>query len=193
MNRIFVTIIALVAGVLPAVAETEGNKAPGRVFYDKKISAEWSVFGNVYQVDKKKDACVAERLWKDGSRLIFVKDFSDGELYIRITNLDWNITDPPDTIVENLIINFFDHKKQVVGDNMTGGFMVLSKNVVVIGNLKEVFLERLQKSAAMRLSFPGTVANLGTIIPGKQILEGLVDCIDAYNVFKKNNKSKNQI
>lgn len=158
-------------------------------FYDKQISNEWWVAGRVYTPSPTdspvNNVCTALRRWEDGSSIYLIKDLVDGEMYMRIVNVDWNI---PSKVVGGGIIARFglaaskDHK--LIKGALRISFDRVNSNTIIFRKLNGELYDFLYRASSIMMSFPpdiDTMSTMDTLVPGKAVLEAMGDCMDAYN------------
>jgi hypothetical protein len=167
MKKFLATTVTLAALTTSAYAD---------IFYQKSEKL-WSVFG-VVNVKEKNDACIAEQTWRDGSFFQLIKDLKDGELYIALTNNEWQIQDNPGTIAKMRANAYIG--SEIYG--FTFDFEVTGKNSIVIrGIIGDKFVPAFATASQLRFVMPGTIPNATIHLNGSRAaVEGVSDCMDRY-------------
>lgn len=149
MKKLFATFMAItMMYILPL-------NAAENIFY-RNGSGQWSVMGHGGN-DKLNPACIMQTTWTDGSRLSVIQDLSDGELYINLEYMKWNIEGPYNTN-HNMKIIFYSGRSSVALD---GIFNLHSKNSIMIRGIKhESFVDIFADADKMSFVMPGTVPNV---------------------------------
>jgi len=159
-------------------------------FYNSKNNAgAWTVFGTPGG-ENNNAACVAQVDWTDGSKLQVVKDLEDGEVYLWIKNVDWNIADTPGSY--ELRLNFYGSNNRVAG--MITQYYLINKNVVAIPNVNiNTFLDKFMDNAKMNFVMPGSIQNMTVSLTGStKAIENLVECIKVSKNAQLYDRSKNK-
>jgi hypothetical protein len=173
--------LSLVLLSTPALAE-QSNDA--KVFYNKRIDALWTVGGHEYPGTKSHPVCFANSTLEDGSGLEIVKDLESDEFFIRIQNMNWNLTEGVDD-KEKLRLNLHRNGKLVDGGNMS--WLILTKNTIAIPSLSaKQFTESLWKTTFIRVIMPGDNQNFSTFIASPHaVVDSMAECIKAYASMNK--------
>jgi hypothetical protein len=155
-----------------------------KVFYNKRIDALWTVGGHEYPGTKSHPACFANSTLEDGSGLEIVKDLESGEFYLRIQNLNWNLTEGTDD-KEKLRLNLYRNGKLVGGGSLR--WFILTKNTIAIPSMPDkAFLDDLWKTTLIRVIMPGDNQNFSTFIASPHIvINYMAECIEAYAPMDK--------
>ena len=177
-KAIFLSLILLSSS---AFAQ-QGDDA--KVFYNKRIDSLWMVGGHEYPGTKSHPVCFANSTLDDGSGLEIVKDLESDELFIRVQNLNWNLTEGTDD-KEKLRLNLYRNGKLVDGGNM--GWFILTKNTIAIPSLSaKQFTGALWNTTLIRVIMPGDNQNLSTFIASPHmVLDSLAECIKAFAPMDK--------
>lgn len=165
----------------PALAE-QGNDA--KVFYHKRIDQAWTVGGHEYPGTKSHPVCFANATIEDGSGIEMVKDLESDEFYIRVQNMNWNLTEGVDD-KEKLRLNLYRNSKLIDGGNMN--WFILTKNTIGIPSLSaKEFTDAFWKSTFIRVIMPGDNQNFSTLIASPHsVLDSMSECIKAYAPIDK--------
>lgn len=166
MKKFLTTTLALLTMVSTATAD---------VFYQQKEQL-WNVYG-VVNVKEKNPACIAEQTWRDGSYIQLIKDLADNELYIALTNMEWQIQDEPGNY--KMRVNAF------VGSEIHGfnfDYTLINKNSIVIrGIIGEKFVPVFAAANKLRFVMPGTITNADIQLNGSRAaIIGLSDCMNKF-------------
>lgn len=166
MKKFLTTTLALLTMVSTATAD---------IFYQQREQL-WSVYG-VVNVEKKNPACIAEQTWRDGSFIQLIKDLADGELYIALTNMEWQIQDEPGTY--RMRVNAF------IGSDVHGftfDYTLTSKNSLMVrGIISEKFVPVFAAADKLRFVMPGTITNADIQLNGSRAaINGLSDCMNKF-------------
>lgn len=135
------------------------------------------VYGVKADKDKKENpACYAEVNWRDGSKIQFIRDLADGELYIYFQNVSWNILDAPGKYI--LRANFHYSNGDVRGLNYH--YDLINKNTIVIRNMiKEEFVKLFTSGNRLVFVMPGSIKNAEVDLTGStKALQEISNCID---------------
>jgi hypothetical protein len=168
-----------VSATLAAMLFTSSSFAAGLEFFNVDVRpGPYYVKGVTADVNggTGNPACYAEINWRDGSRFQLIRDLADGELYIFLQNMTWNIADPSG--VYRLRANF-SRNGQTNGINFE--YNLLNKNTIVIRNIKkETFLPLFVNNQKMTLVMPGSIQNAEIDLTGSsRSLAEISRCIDA--------------
>lgn len=168
-----------VSASLAAMLFTSSAFAAGQEFYNVDVRpGPYFVKGVTADTDggNGNPACYAEVNWRDGSRFQLIRDLADGELYIFLRNINWNISDPIG--VYNLRANFVRNNHVVNGLNFE--YNLVNKNTIVIRNIKkENFLPLFTGNQRMEFIMPGSIQNASVDLTGSsRSLEEISKCID---------------
>lgn len=164
-----------------ALAE-QGNDA--KVFFNKRIDQLWIVGGHEYPGTKSHPVCFANSTLDDGSGMEIVKDLESDEFFIRVQNMNWNLTEGIDD-KEKLRLNLYRNSKLVDGGNM--GWYILTKNTIAIPSLSaKQFTDVLWNTTFIRVIMPGDNQNFSTFIASPHVvLESMAECIKAFAPMNK--------
>jgi hypothetical protein len=149
-----------------------------QVFFSApNIRNNWIVHG-VTGDSTLNPACKMETRWSDGSFFTLIKDLKDGELYILIQVMAWNIVDPPG-ILATARMNF------QVGGSVTGAaatFELLNKNTVRFRGISgERFLPDFDSATSLTIIMPNNIPNVFVNLTGSSAgLEAMSNCMRAY-------------
>lgn len=141
-------------------------------FYSQNISG-WNISG-IPQVGELHPVCRANKNFDDGSQFSVIKDLADGELYMFLQNMGWNISDAPG--VYTLRMNF--HKgSRITGSNIQ--FELLNKNTIRIRNLNsDRFINDFMDYSKLVFVMPGTINNAEILLNGStNATVALSDCV----------------
>jgi hypothetical protein len=172
----FNAFLALLLMSSPALAE-QSNDA--KVFYNKRIDQVWTVGGHEYPGTKSHPVCYANATIEDGSGVEIVKDLESDEFFIRVQDMNWNLTEGTDD-KEKLRLNLYRNGRLVDGGNLN--WSILTKNTIAIPSLsaKEI-TDALWKSTFIRVIMPGDNQNFSTFIGSPHVvLDSMAECIKAY-------------
>tara|TARA_R110000772_G_scaffold99174_3_gene198877 strand:- start:7042 stop:7602 length:561 start_codon:yes stop_codon:yes gene_type:complete len=177
--KTFLTAIALVSTLLVGAAQAE-------VFYAGEKSGIWQTFG--LTGDGSNPVCLAMAEWPDGSDIQYVKDLADGELYVRIYNVDWDITDSPGTEVQARV-NFYKDDQFTAGG--TAPLIVVNHNTVVLANLEPTkFTPAFMENHVMRVVMPGTTSNIAVALNGSSdAVMNMAECMVEYDMKDPSEKT----
>lgn len=182
MKKLMASLLMSAAMVFGAY----GQDLDESVFYNK-TNGYWSTYGKI-GTPGDSPGCWTETTWTDGSRLQLIKDLYDGQIYVWLQNVDWNIVDDsPPGWYDGLMINFYNRSGQVV-QNWRGGFELINKNTIVIPGLKvDTFIVPFADASEMVLVMPGTTPNMGMPLDGTTVaVRNVIECIDRSEKFSDN-------
>lgn len=177
MNKL--SILVLVCGLWSTASFASD---PGYEFYSNQ-SQNWYIGG--YTGDSEKNpACYLEYSFQDGSTFQLVKDLKDGELYIFLRNMQWNISDPPGEY--NLHMNFITRSDDIDPASGKYYFELYNKNTITINWLSvDEFIPGFMKSSELRLIMPGDIENAYVPLEGSSYaIELIAECIDKSDKVK---------
>lgn len=155
-----------------------GTAIASDTFYSVDVQpGPYYVYG--VKADKSKNsnpACYAEVTWRDGSKIQFIRDLADGELYIWFRNNAWNISDAPGRY--NLRANFSRRDGGVVGLNYE--YNLINKNTILIRNMiKDQFVSAFSSGNRLTLVMPGSISNAEVDLTGStRALQEISRCIE---------------
>jgi hypothetical protein len=170
----------IVSTSLAAMLFTSSAFAAGTEFYNVDVRpGPYYVKGVTADTDggSGNPACYAEVNWRDGSRFQLIRDLADGELYIFMRNVTWNISDPPGAY--RMRMNFHNRSGGISGLNFQ--FNLVNKNTIVIRNIiKEDFLPLFTNNSKAIFVMPGSIQNAEVDLTGStRALTEISKCIDA--------------
>lgn len=174
-------LLAIVLLSTSASAE-QGNDA--KVFYYKRIDQLWTVGGHEYPGTTSHPACFANATIEDGSGLEIVKDLESDQFFIRVQNMNWNLTEGVDD-KEKLRLNLYRNGKLVEGGNMN--WFILTKNTIAIPSLSaKQFTDALWRTTFIRVIMPGDNQNFSTFIASLHVvIDSMAECIKVYAPIDK--------
>jgi len=174
------TTIAFVSTLMVGTAQAE-------VFYSSDQVGVWETFGTTGNGELN-PACVALSEWDDGSDIQFTKDLASQELYIRIYNVNWDMSDEPGTEVE-VRINFWKDDRFVEGG--TTSMIIINHNTVVVPWLEATkFTPDFMENHVMKFVMPGEVSNIQVSLDGSSAaVVNMAKCMVEYD--SKNPSGKN--
>jgi hypothetical protein len=162
---------------LAAMLFTSSAFAANQSFFREDVRpGPYMVYGVTADAEKNDNpACYAEVTWRDGSKFQVIRDLADGELYIFMQNMTWNISDPSG--VYRLRANF-KRGSQVTGLNFD--YRLVNKNTIVIRNIiKEQFLPLFTGNQTMTFVMPGSIQNAEVDLTGSsKTMAEVSRCID---------------
>lgn len=141
-------------------------------FYSQNTSG-WHVSG-IPQIGELNAVCRANKNFNDGSQFSVIKDLADGELYMFLQNMAWNISDAPG--VYTMRMNFHKGNK-ITGSNIQ--FELLNKNTIRIRNLNsDRFINDFMDYSKLVFIMPGTINNAEIPLNGStNATLALSDCV----------------
>jgi hypothetical protein len=180
MKKLFTSALVFAFMTSSALAQT---------FYDQ-YSGGWNIFG-VTGSNGKNPACVMSYKFQDGSDFQLVKDLADGELYIWLQNMEWDIADEVNKPYP-LRINFYNKNGEVVGGDFE--YYLQTKNTIAIRALDvNTFIPVFMEMATMRLIPTGTIQNAQIPLEGtRDGVNKLAACIEYYEKNKPSSE-KNEV
>ena len=117
---------------------------------------------------KSHPACFANATLDDGSGIEIVKDLELDEFFIRIQNMNWNLTEGVDD-KEKLRLNLHRNGKLIEGGTM--GWFILTKNTIAIPSLSaKQFSGALWNTTFIRVIMPGDNQNFSTFIASPHVV-----------------------
>lgn len=159
---------------------------PAVEFYQTSVAGGWLIMGQT-AIKPYAPVCSINRSYSDGSLFSILYDLNDGEVYIILTNIGWNITDKEGEY--KLRANFHWSDGKIKGGNAP--YDLLNKNTIRMRQLNSVFMKDFMDAKELRLIMPGTVENITITLTGSRDASfKLGDCIDASK--KVNLKPKDQ-
>lgn len=178
LKAIFLPLLLLSTS---ALAE-QSNDA--KVFYSKRIDALWTVGGHEYPGTKDHPECYANSTLEDGSGLEISKDLETDNFFIRVQNMNWNLTEGTDD-KEKLRLNLYRNNKLVDGGNMS--WFILTKNTIAIPALSaKDFSAALWNTTLIRVIMPGDNQNFSTFIASPHVvINALAECIKSFGPLDK--------
>lgn len=165
--------IGLVAGLCSSKAQ---EFEMGYRFYWNRLSEDnnFTVAGATYKDGSNPD-CSARTVWPDGSDFFVFKDLKDQELYLRLKNVNWELSDKPGT-TGTLRINFR------AGGRVAGGdytFIVMNKNTIAVPDIANQgqFMQNFASFAYMQFVMPGNIPNAEIPLrKPKETMAALAEC-----------------
>jgi len=149
MKKLFTIVVAIFFMATTSFASSE--------FFYRNTSGQWSVYGHPGR-DDLNPACIAQTNCSDGSTLMIIQDLADGELYIHLTQNQWNIEGPYPTNSE-LELNFYKNNRIYL--SVGSRFSLTGSNTIVIRGIDhDKFLGPFTESERMVFVIPGNVPNL---------------------------------
>ena len=162
---------------LAAMLFSSSAFAANETFFREDVRpGPYYVYGVTFDPEKNSNpACYAEVTWRDGSKFQLIRDLADGELYIFMQNMTWNISDPAG--VYRLRANF-SRGSQISGINFE--YNLVNKNTIVIRNIdKDRFLPLFTGNQKMTFVMPGSIQNAELDLTGSSRTLGEVSrCVD---------------
>jgi hypothetical protein len=161
-----------------AAAASEESKR----FYEKKIDDFWYVGGNLNTT--RNSACFAHVEFKDGSNAEIIRDLVDGELYLRVQNMSWNLEAGVD---DKMKLRLNMHRGNAVVNGGTLDWAIVDKTTIIMGDIgiKE-FMDGLWKSDTIRLIMPGNTSNAAIYIGrSHDVINALAECIKKFGPMDK--------
>lgn len=152
--------------------------AEEQLFY-RAIVGTWTIIGHPGNSNLN-PACVIVRRWQDGSEFHLIRDIKDGELYIRIDNMTWNIGDPigeygrnPGT---NPIRMNFKFSNSINSSTLI--WNLVSKNAITIRHLNvKNFITDFMAASHLSFIMPGTIQNADFDLNGtREAVEHMIRC-----------------
>ncbi len=140
-------------------------------FYHQKVpvdsEASWDVWGQVHTA-KENLMCKATFTYKDGSYILFGKDFDRDDLFIYVHNISWEMTNAKFPVNIKVQVNTTNRYGQRVKNGELNA-IVLDKNSIVITRLKgrDVW-DVLTKANSMVIVMPDNIPNakiIGALVP----------------------------
>lgn len=169
MKTMIASIVLLSAS--PALADND------QFFYSDVQNTPFSVSGILGDKSANLNpACYADISYQDGSRFQLIRDLADGELWMLVRNVNWQIPDQPGS-VNILQANF--HQGQNIYP-MTFQYKVMNKNTIAIQNIIKdgSFLPYFMKSSKMIFIMPDNIENIQITLDGsRKALEDVARCI----------------
>ena len=169
IKALFASVFLLSAS--PAIAE------PDNFYYSDVQGTPFFVYGALGDSSKNLNpSCYAAQSYKDGSEFRLIRDLKDGELWMIIQNVNWDMVDKPESVF-NMQINFYrgnDVKP------MTFDYVVLNKNTIAIRNIIKdgSFLPAFMIADRMMLIMPGSIPNAYIPLNGsRKAIEQVAECI----------------
>ena len=180
--KTFLAAIALVSTLLVGAAQAEPE-----AFYAAEKVGIWQTFG-VTGDGERNPVCFAVAEWPDGSNIQYTKDLADGEMYIRIYNVDWDISDEPGTRVQGRV-NFYIDDQFTVGG--TSEILVLNHNTIVLPNLEPTKITpAFMENHVMKVVMPGTTSNIAVSLNGSSdAIQNLAKCMVEYDMKDPSEKT----
>lgn len=168
-----------VSATLAAMLFTSSAFAANQTFFSEDVRpGQFYVYGVTADPEKENDnpACYAEVNWRDGSRFQLIRDLADGELYIFMRNMTWNISDLPGNY--RMRINFHSRNGQISGLNFE--YRLINKNTIVIRNIiKEQFIPLFSNNNRAVFVMPGSIQNAEIDLVGSsKTLAEISRCVD---------------
>lgn len=165
---------------LAAMLFSSSAFAANQTFFREDVRpGPFYVYGVTADPEKENDnpACYAEIGWRDGSKFQLIRDLADGELYIFMQNMTWNISDPVGNY--RMRINFHNRSGQITGLNFE--YRLINKNTIVIRNIiKEQFLPLFSGNSRAVFVMPGSIQNAELDLTGSsKTLSEISRCVDA--------------
>jgi hypothetical protein len=169
----------LVSATLAAMLFTSSAFAASQTFFREDVRpGPYYVFGiTANPAENSNPACYAQVNWRDGSKFQLIRDLADGELYIWMQNMTWNIADPPGPY--SLRANFYNRSGLSGGVNFR--YNLVNKNTITIRWIdKDQFLPLFVSNQRMILVMPGSIQNAELVLTGTtRTLAEISRCIDA--------------
>lgn len=182
MKRLIIALALSAAFVTPSLSESSR-------FYEKMVGKNttdkggWLVSGNTGDSDENA-GCGMLTDWNDGSYFVLIKDLIDSDLYIRIKNNQWNISDKPG--IYKLRMNFKYSNGAVKGEDTE--YVLGTKNSIAIPDISKKRIEYLYDAIELQLVMPGTIQNMSIPLNNtREAMKYLSDCIkksEGYNLNK---------
>ena len=143
MKKLMLSTAILVGLTVPVYAE----------FYNKSIG-DWVIFG--YDGRELNKACILEKSWEDGSRFHLIKDLTDGELFIWINNLSWDIKQKDSNIYDGATMIIESESGELF--TFETKFALINNNTIAIPNLKPTeFVPPFITLTKLRIVIPGFI------------------------------------
>ena len=168
-----------VSVTLAAMLFSSSAFAANQTFFSEDVRpGPFYVYGVTSDPEKENDnpACYAEVRWRDGSKFQLIRDLADGELYIFLQNMTWNISDPVGNY--RMRINFQNRSNQINGLNFE--YRLINKNTIVIRNIiKEQFIPLFANNSKAIFVMPGSIQNAEIDLAGSsKTLSEISRCVD---------------
>lgn len=163
----------LIASLLIASALSSPASASEVFYRSSKNVGLWAVAGFLGDASIN-PSCRAYMVWPDGSEVNIVKDLADGEFFIYIHTVGWNIQAEG---IGTLRSNFMFSNGTVSGAEAK--FLILNKNTIVIPNIDvEKSLESIMKASNVSFIMPGNIQDISINLTGSsQAMSNIAECI----------------
>ena len=149
-------------------------------FYEDAVGY-WSIWGHPGNKEENLNkACIVSAKWDDGSNFLLIQDLDDGELFIEMTNNEWNIEGPYGDEAGQLELTLNMYKGQKVINN-TAYFHLLDKNTIQIRGIDyKKFLPDFMGMSKAVFIMPGTIQNAEIYLENSaKAIESMTKCMDA--------------
>lgn len=169
---------ALVSVALSTSALAQTKHDPAERFFEHKAGG-WTTVGR-YAYEKDNPNCGTTKWWEDGSAFTIVHDLNDKELYLVVTNTDWQFDNEPG--VEGIArLNAYRGNKIMQGAKLT--IRVVNKNTIVMRHMPTDFIVPFSDADYFDLIMPNNVPNWrGIQMSGSgSAFAKVIDCIKASN------------
>ena len=174
MTKFLVALLTTVTLATPAFAVT------GYEFYSNDTT-HWHIGGYTGDTDDVagglNPACYAEYAFQDGSSFQLIKDLEDGEVYIWLRNMEWNISDTPGAY--SLRMNIVNRRGDIGSASGNYEYELVNKNTVMIRGLNvDEFIPAFMNSTEVRLVMPGDIPNAYIPLEGSSVATQMIaECI----------------
>jgi hypothetical protein len=170
------TIITATAAIALLIVSTFPVSSQ-EVFYSHKADL-WDITGTP-STGAKNAVCEAKYVFRDGSAFALYSDLIDGELYVIIYNVTWNLPPKqPGSPTASLRMNFHAANGAFV-EGKKANYLTLSKNVIAIPMiLPEAFLPPFIAHDKLEVIMPDDIPNATIPLKGSSdALSSLTRCI----------------
>lgn len=186
LKKIVSFVTATVMTLLIATSAAFSQENP--IFFRQAVG-NWVVLGHKGD-DTIRPACVIGREWKDSSNFQLIFDLSDGEFYIRIENMEWEIGDEVGRYGEKPGTNpakfLFSKSDDINGFVLN--YDLHSKNLILYRHINvNVFMDHFAQSSELKIVMPGTIQNVKISLKDSNSASELVSsCLDVARKTKLN-------